>query len=313
MFERTPLEASGKRLRAHASGGGVRNADARRADTCHADACCADAHHADARCTPSTALAKMLGCALLVACMFLFGCAQGAKATESSPRAVASEASIESSSELTEESQVVDLSIPFDRAISVEGDAAKDFAITLDDGELNAKACQVEIAAEGDVLHVRLTPTPEAKGVDTPLYFACYLGKLSVAASSADGALAHVVGENGAAALLEAPVNATIPSGMRIQQTASDAGTGTVKVTQFAQIRCCTWLSIGGTELFMHHHRFAQESNETCAAALAETINNSADGAFKATSEGDSVTVSAGKGADSGKPLDIYIVEGVQP
>lgn len=286
MRERIPSRTSGERLCTHAGGAKTDGA-------------------------LSATFFGMLGCALLAACMLLAGCTQGAKATDSSPRAVAGEASIESSSALTEESQIVDLSIPFDRAVSVEGDATGDFAVTLDDGEINAKACKVEVAADGNVLHVRLAPTPEAKGVDTPLYFACYLGKLSVAASSADGALAHVVGQDGAAALLEAPVNATIPSGMRIQQTASVAGTATVKVTQFAQIRCCTWFSIGGTELFMHHHRFAQESNETCAAALAETINNSADGAFEATAKGSSVTVSA-KGADSGKPLDIYIVEGVR-
>ena len=244
-----------------------------------------------------------------VLALALAACAQ-AKTGENSPHADVAGASISCSSNLDEASQLVDVTIPFDKAVSVSDGAAKDLRLRLDDEDIDTSAVSVSLEADGSDLHVLLRPAEGATGPGSGKYFALYQGKLEIAAADASGALPGVTGEDGSAAVLGDSLQATVPSGMELAQVSSKAGRTVVEVAQFAQIRCCTWFDVGGEQFYMHHHQFAQESPQSCAEAMASQLNESLSGSFTAKAKGDRVTVE-GLGDNANRSFDVTIVEGV--
>lgn len=257
---------------------------------------------------------QLLSCVAVLAAVLVLACAcsRGADVRDSSPRASAEAPGVmvASSSDMTEASQEVLVSIPFDRELAVEGNVVSDLSLTLDGKELDASSIAASVSADGTALRLRLAPAEGADGPQSGRYFACYQGELSIAAASADGALPHVTGADGAAAVLDGICQLRIPSGMRIKQTAQEDGSTTVKVVQTAQIRCCTWFSVGGREFYMHHHQFAQETPHSCADQFAGDLEAALGESFTASVDGDEVTVACVDGSVEGN-FDIEVVEGV--
>ena len=246
--------------------------------------------------------------AVLLPCA-LFGCfSSGAAVSSSSPKADVSASTISTSSDMTEDSQLVELRIPFDSELELAGNATADINVELDGQAADSKTVATEVAVQGSDLVVRLSPAQDASGISSGSYFALYQAKLAVKANSSDGALSHVTGQDGAAAVLDQTVQATVPSGMAIKQVPSNAASTSVKVTKTACLRCCTWFTLGQDEFYMHHHVFYQETPASCAHDLADQINASFPDNYKATAKGAVVTI---KTLDGSQAPALKIVEGI--
>ena len=257
----------------------------------------------------------LVACVASCACI-LCACSTAAEPSASSPQLKLDACDISSSSQLNEESQLVDATIAFSSAVHIDGDVSQDFEVTLDGKEIDMDTVVMNFETdESGALHVKLTPTEEASQGDPQIYFACYQGSFEIKPLTSNGALAHVLGEDGACAVMNKAYSCIIPSGVQIKQISSKASTAEkaavtkIKVTQSAQIRCCTWIKVGAKRVYMHNHTFSRESTITCAIAIAEAIANSSGGAYKAVTKSDTVTVTAqDKGA---APFDVSIDEGV--
>lgn len=258
------------------------------------------------------------GLSFFAAAFALSGCSASAVVDEASPRCEG--ASIAAGSELTDASQYVEVRLAFDAPLEAAGNAADDLEVLVDEEPVDAKTMRLEASVDGSDVVVRLTPSPEAGGSSPTVYFALYGGLVSVEAKSADGGLAHVRAAGGGSnAVLGEPRSFTVPSGIRIgsvESVAGDAGSGTVAsvsftIEQFAQLRCCTWISFGTNEplVLMHNHEYLRDTEKTCAKRLADTVNDACKGALAAEAEGARVTVRAVEAVD-GQELTALIVEG---
>lgn len=249
-------------------------------------------------------------------CVLLCACSSEKQASETSPQFVMDKSSVISSSQLTEESQLVDVTLAFDTAVHAEGDVLADFNITLDDKEIDFKTIALNFETDNEgLLHIRLTPSEKALAGDPQVYFACYQGSLKLAPKNSSGVLAHVLGVDDAPAVMKQEFNCTIPSGVKIKQLSSKKSsfgkyaTTKIKVVQSAQIRCCTWVCVGNERFYIHNHSFMRQSPITCASSLAEAISNSSHGAYKAKANGDELTIQAQD--ENAQAFNVSIYEGV--
>lgn len=272
--------------------------------------------------TPSEALDALVRG--LVAAVFLFGVlwlgagCSSVQVNEESPQLASTSFSCESS--MTEASQRAQVKLSFDRAISVEGDVLSDFEITLNGEPIDSRAISVEARTSGEAITLVLSPAPEAKGLGSGSYFALYAADISVRAQREDGALPSVKGVSGSCAVLESPVEGTMPSGLRISVEDTRAGSSAAHVaaqTTFtvvcpAQIRAITWFSPDGGEtiLLKHNHEFDTYDAADAAEDLANVVNAASGLGITAQARGAEVTLTA-TSVNDGQVIEPMVVEGV--
>jgi hypothetical protein len=246
---------------------------------------------------------------------------------------------------LTESGQYVQVRLSFDAPVQVDGDVSDDFNVKLNDGDIDSKTVRLSATVQdGDVI-VRLQPTADADGRSSSVYFALYEGRLSVSSADASGALPHVLAAQGASgshavcAVMKQPVGFTVPSGVQmstVQAVPGNAASGTcartvVQVTQFAQLRCVTWIGLSfdgrvvcneygmpsyadaesgeGTLAMKHNHLFLRDTQRGCAADMADVIQNTWPDKVTATADGDRVTITSLDAVD-GQTIMPFISEG---
>ena len=262
-----------------------------------------------ARIPQKTRLVVAVAFAAVVAVLaLLVGCSTKATVDGGSPRAVSM--SCAAGSDLTETSQYVEARIAFDAPLEASGDVAADLDVTLNGEVPDGKTIAIEASVDGDELVVRLVPAAGADGSNASVYFALYDGDVRIAAKSPDGGLAHVKAAGlSSNAVLDKACEFTAPSGMEISVTAaggsdsapaavSEGAQGpwaTIDFAQFAQLRCCTWFSMGDglPIVMMHNHEFARDLPSTAAQRFADTVNANYGDALVAVVDGSSVTVRA--------------------
>lgn len=264
----------------------------------------------------AAALAVM--CAAVCA-LCLAGCGGGTlEAGEGSARF--STAQVTSGSELDEASQYVEARLSFDGELEASGDVASDVEVLVNGEAPDTRTMDVEVSVEGSDVVVRLVPSAEAKKGSPTVFYAFYDGVVTVAAKDAGGALPHVrTAGADVCAVMDQTVEFTVPSGVEVgnvESTPADAASGacaqvSFDITQFAQIRSCTWFYFGeGIPLVMtHNHEFYRDTERTCAERLAATINSDCGEYLSATSEGSRVTVTARDASVS--ELCVAVVEGI--
>lgn len=285
-------------------------------------------------------------CAAVLAVCALVGCdGRTGKATEASPQLA--DASIAAGSDLTEAGQYVEVRLTFDAPVQADGDVSKDFNVKLNGDAVDSKTVALSATVcDGDVV-VRLQPTSAADGRSTSVYFAMYEGQLSISPSDSAGVLPHVLAEGDqdtspagdSCAVMTAPVCFSIPSGVRfatVQTVAGNTATGTcaqttIQVTQFAQLRCVTWIGLSfegqvpcnrygaapytvedtedGTLTVKHNHLFLRDTQRGCAADLAAAIQNAWGSKVTAEAQGDTVVITAAAPVD-GQVIQPVIFEG---
>jgi hypothetical protein len=281
---------------------------------------------------------------LLVAsplCLVLTGCTSertGAR-SDASPSLCTSD--IQSGSDLTESSQYVEVFLDFGVPLEADGDVAADLTIHLDGDTLDTQTIAVSATVQGDGILVRLTPTEAASGTSASVYFALYDASLTITAASADGTLSHVLvsDDTSTCAILDTTLSYIVPSGVQIgllSQTRGDTSSDTPAsacfvVTQCAQLRCCTWLSLGedraslydasdalriddemfsdGTFVMKHNHQFLRDTVQGCASDLAACIEAAYPDRYTVSVSGADVTVTSNAIVD-GECIDPCIVEG---
>ncbi|RDB59889.1 hypothetical protein C1878_14535 [Gordonibacter sp. 28C] len=256
--------------------------------------------------------------ALALCVLALAGCAQPQVASDS-PRVA--DVRLASTSAMTESSQNVEVKLVFDQPVSVAADAADDFEVLLNGSPLDGGAVALDVRGSADGVTFVLHPSSGAStagGKGT--FFALYQSGFSVAAKRADGALPSVTAVSGSCAVLDAPVEGTLPSGLTIEVADVRAGSTddnlpaqtTFRVTSPALVRAITWFSPdgGATKLLKHNHTFADADAQDCAADLAKVVNEASGFGIVAKASGDVVTLTAVSVAD-GQTVDPVVVEGV--
>lgn len=267
----------------------------------------------------------MIGASAL-ACFVLFalvGCGTKPIVDDASPRCI--EARMTAGSDLTEASQYVEVRLVFDRMLEAAKDVASDFDVKVNGEYPDDATMQVTAWAEGTDVVIRLVPTAAANGEKASVYYALYDGLISIAAREADGALARVKAAEGSSnAVLDEQHTLTVPSGIEICVLSSVPGDEAsltqaacvLEVRQFAQLRCCTWLSLGEglPTIMMHNHEFLRDTVQTCAKRMAETISSTCGSQFDVQTDGARITLRSRTVVD-GQILDPCILagEGVDP
>ena len=255
---------------------------------------------------------------LALCALALVGCAQ-AKVADDSPRVA--DVRLSSTSAMTEPSQDVEVKLVFDQPVSVAADAADDFEVLLNGSPLDGGVVALDVRGSADGVTFVLHPSSGAStagGKGT--FFALYQSGFSVAAKRADGALPSVTAASGSCAVLDTPVEGTLPSGLTIEVTDVRAGSTdenlpaqtTFRVTSPALVRAITWFSPdgGATKLLKHNHAFADADAQDCAADLAKVVGEASGLGIVAKASGDTVTITAVAVVD-GQAIDPVVVEGV--
>lgn len=250
-------------------------------------------------------IASLLCAALLVA---LPGCAPAVQVDGDSPACVGT--SVSAGSDLTETSQWAEVRLTFGAPLAAEGAVADDLEVLVNGKAPDSRTVQVDARVDGTDVVVRLTPTAKAANGGS-VYFALYDGQVSVASRRDDGALPHVKAANGSstAVLGEARVF-TVPTGVQVGDVVREGSSVTFAITDFAQLRCCTWFGFD-EELplvKLHNHGFYRDTPTTVAERLAATVNANYSDAYVATSDGPNVTVTARDRSHSA--LVVRLVEG---
>jgi hypothetical protein len=273
----------------------------------------------------AVSLLAVLG--LLVANASLVSCRASVEVTENSPRLISS--SVASMGDGTEGSQRVVARLVFDRPLALDGDALSGLEVKLNDEAIDDDAIAVSIELEDDdTLAVTLSPASGAGSVASPHYFAVYEGFLSLDSREASGGLAHVraADEDGRInAVMNAPVELLIPSGLIIEVTesvAGDSATGTpasatFRVAQTPKIRAVSWLEIepGGQRALIHNHEFATFTDDAAgreryAAFIVDPLRRAFGSDYVITQSADTVSVAAQTISD-GRIVSPVVVEGV--
>lgn len=250
-----------------------------------------------------------------ICAMGLVGCGPQTVVDASSPQMV--DASIEAGSDLTEASQYVEVRLRFDAPLEAKGDVRDDLVITVDGDDPDTRTMQVAAQVEGSDVIVRLTPTQEADGRSKSVYFALYEGVVEVAPRAHDGALVRVHASGGQSNAVAQAVSFTVPTGIEVANVntgAGDLATGRAAsvefdVTQFAQLRCCTWFDFGTGPFYMHNHEFWRDLPSTTANRLAQTVNAHFADSLVAHADGAHVRIEAIDVVD-GQQLGVEILEG---
>lgn len=282
-----------------------------------------------------------VGAALAVLLCVLSACSPSVTVDDSSPRVVEQQDSVTSgnvtdeqqanslllaaelttTSDMTEASQKVQIRLPFDGQISVEGDCLDDFSLLLNGSEPDSATVKVEASASADAITITLSPADGASGgAGSGQFFAMYQAQFSLSAKRDDGALPHVRGASGSTAVLQSAIEGTLPSGLSIQIDEQHAGSAaenmpaytTFTVTSPAQARVITWFSPdgGSTILLKHNHNFAQATAEDCAIDLAKVVNDQEDLGIQALANGEQVTLVALEVEDQ-QLIEPVVVEGI--
>lgn len=251
---------------------------------------------------------------LAMACMA--GCGKQVRIDDGSPHVSAT--SIASGSDLSEAGQHVEARLAFDKPVKASGDVSGDLAITIDGASLDTKTMAVSAVADGSDLVVTITPAKDAKGPDSGVYFACYQGDLSIASKRGDGSLPSVTSADGSTAVIDTPATFLIPSGVTIRVDDEKAGSAesatpasaTFTVTQFAQIRCCTWIQLApGERAYKHNHDFLRDTEKGCASDIASVIESSFGDKYTVAVDGATVTLTARDIVD-GQTIEPEVCEG---
>ena len=265
------------------------------------------------------ALLAAAAAVLLAGLCLVAGCSGAVTVDGASPRVA--DVEFTATSSLTEASQQISVRVAFDAQISASGDVADDFEVLLNDEPIDEDAIAFSVSASGEAITFTFSP---AEGASTGpsgggSYFAVYAGKISISPEREDGALAHVAGVSGSNAVLDEPIEGTLPSGLAIEVTEQVEGSeasGTLAQTTFevtspALVRAITWFSPDGgqTLLLKHNHEFSGASAEDCAEDLAQLVNDDASLGLVATATGTMVTLTAQQACD-GQLIEPVIVEG---
>ncbi len=263
--------------------------------------------------------AMLVIAAALCACAMLVSCAAQTKVDDSSPRVANVQLSATSSA--SETSQAVSIAVTFDQPISVSGDVSGDFSLLINGKAPDASVVKTEMRANATGITVTLSPAAGAsKGPGAGQYFALYQAQFELFSSRDDGALGHVSGASGSNAVLDEPIEGTLPSGLAIEvveQRAGSAADGTPARTSFTVVspalaRVITWFSPdgGATILLKHNHDFAQADAADCAADLAKVVNAKDGLGMVAQASGATVVLTA-TSVEDGQVISPCIVEGV--
>lgn len=263
---------------------------------------------------------SVAGVGLFVASILLSGCAPVAVLDEGSPRCTGS--SVIAGSDLTEDSQYVEIRLTFDRELEASGQVADDLKVLVNGEDPDSRTLSTEASVDGHDLVVRVVPTSAAAagGASSSVYYALYDGQVSVDARAEDGGLPHVRAAGSSSnAVLDSAATFTVPSGVRlgaIHASVGDGAAGTAAsvsfdIEQFAQLRCCTWYSFGDKlpAVMMHNHEFSRDTLQTCAKRLADTVNANYGDSLVAEVDGARVTVRARDVVD-GQELSASVLEG---
>ena len=265
------------------------------------------------------ALLAAAAAVLLAGLCLVAGCSGAVTVDGASPRVA--DVEFTATSSLTEASQQISVRVAFDAQISASGDVADDFEVLLNDEPIDEDAIAFSVSASGEAITFTFSPAESASTGPSGggSYFAVYAGKVTIEAARDDGALAHVAGVSGSCAVLDEPIEGTLPSGLAIEVTERVEGSeasGTLAQTTFevtspALVRAITWFSPDGgqTLLLKHNHEFASASAEDCAEDLASLVNDDASLGLVATATGTMVTLTAQQACD-GQLIEPVIVEG---
>lgn len=258
-----------------------------------------------------------LACLGVAAAAALCSCAPAATVDDTSPRV--SDVQLSATSAMTEASQAVSIAVAFDQPVSVSGNAADDFTLLINGKEIDTAAVKLDVLPSASGITFTLRPADAAaQGAGAGQYFALYQAQFSLSSKRADGALPHVTGQSGSAAVLGEAISGTLPSGLSITvddarlATEDQPAQTTFTVTSPARARVITWFSPdgGSTVLLKHNHAFAHASAEDAAADLAKIVNADASVGLVATASGARVTLTAQQ-ALPGQVIDPVVVEGV--
>lgn len=256
-------------------------------------------------------------CVLSLCSLVLAGCGQ-AKVADDSPRL--SDVRLTSTSSMTEASQSAEIKLVFDQPVSVASNAADDFEVLLNGSPLDGGAVALDVRGSADGVVFVLRPASGASvGGTTGSFFALYQSGFFVASKRTDGALPSVTGASGSCAVLDEPVEGTLPSGLAIEVVEARAGSTadnlpaqtTFRVTSPALIRAITWFSpdAGQTKLLKHNHTFADNDAAACATDLAKVVNAASAVGCTAVAKGDTVMLTA-VSVQEGQLIEPVIVEG---
>lgn len=256
-------------------------------------------------------------CALAAALVLVLAGCSAPHVDDDSPRVA--EVALSASSDMTEASQAIEIKATFDRPVSVSGDGLGDVRLLLNGAEPDASVVDVSARASAEGITFTLRPAPGVQGVGKGAYFAVYQAQFSLSSVRGDGALPSVVGASGSCAVLDGPIEGTLPSGMAIEVGEVRAGSveegvaaqTTFTVTSPATVRAITWFSPDGgqTKLLRHNHTFCDDDAEACAAGLADIVNAAGLG-LHASANGAEVTIAASK-VEEGQVIEPVIIEGV--
>ena len=247
-----------------------------------------------------------LFCAAVLA--LLPACAPAVRVDGDSPTCVG--ASVSAGSELSEASQWAEVHLAFDAPLAAEGAVADDLEVLVNGKAPESRTVQVDVRVEGTDVVVRLTPTAKAADGGS-VYFALYDGQISVAPRRNDGALPHAKAvDGGSTAVLGETRMFTVPTGVQVGDVVCGGPSVTFTITDFAQLRCCTWFCFDEKLplVKLHNHGFYRDTPTTVAERLAATVNASYSDAYVAASDGPNVTVTARD--QSHDALVVRLVEG---
>ena len=260
--------------------------------------------------------AAALVCAVLLCSCACVGCSQ-AKVGEGSPHV--DDVQLKAMSDMTESSQSVEIRVSFDRPVSAAKSVADDFRVLLNGAELDGGAVALDVRTSADAVTFVLHPAPEATGLGKGSYFALYQCGFSIESVRSDGALPSITGADGACAVLDDPIEGTLPSGLALETLSARAGSTAdnqaaqtvIRVSSPALVRAITWFSPDGgtTKLLKHNHTFADADASECAADLANIVNKASGLGLTATAHGDQITLTA-TSVNNDQVIEPIIVEG---
>jgi hypothetical protein len=270
----------------------------------------------------------LMAISLALPLIALSGCGQSATVKESSPRFVS--ADIVAAGDGTEAGQRLELRLRFSAAVapSATDAALSDFAIILNNKEVDKNAIAVALAqdnADAEVLLITFTPAKGAGGPSSAHYFALYDGALSISARDTNGALPHVTAaaDKTVCAELTDAVNLQVPSGLRITNQGEIKGSAAdntkascvFRVMAVPNIRVMAFLELspGSERIKLHNHEFynyTDANRDEFAALLAEEIKTLLGDEYLVVPSADSVTIAHNKLVD-GEELLPRVIEGV--
>lgn len=246
---------------------------------------------------------------LAVATAFLLAaCGKRPVDEEKSPRLV--DAAIRSYSEGSEDSQYVQVSLVFDKEISV-ADTASSLRVTISGERIEEDEMTLRMGDEKDTAELSIPVEAVTSGV------------LKIQKAEKADTITDIMDADGDYAACDLTLEGIIPSGVTL--STADTGNGKVvkKVESPWNIRSIAWVALtqNGTlvpvseeregELLdghaaVHGHEFLMEDEKDIAAKIADTLERNYSEEYRFSSEGDTVTAQR---IDGEGELDIEIYQ----